>query len=157
MATCSKSFTLLETPQRIWAVLVDFPRWDRLLVMRKARSRGWGDRFAVRAGAGAGMELAMINGESELFQEWAVDEWSEPTRLRLSSRLCHGEANTHMNASFEFNLSPVSTTETRVEIRADADFSHPFWSVALFWLPIKGEVSRVVDRMERGIVQAVSA
>ena len=157
MATISRSFTLLESPERIWAVLSDFPRWNRLFAMRDARRRGWGDRFAVRAGSGAGMQLAMVNAETELFQEWIVDEWTEPSRLRLSSRSCYGSANTHMRSAFQFDLAPVSSSETRVQIRFESEFSHPLWSLFLFWVPLRGDLTRVVEKMERGLADALTS
>ena len=157
MASYSKSFTLLETPERIWTVLADFPRWDRMMVMPDARRRGWGDRFAVREGAGPGMRLAMINEKRELFQEWRVEEFLPPKRLRLVSEKSYGPGNTHMDSEFVFEVSPVSPSETKVEIRFDAAFSHPFWSLAFFWLPIRHHLRRMVERMERGLVDALSA
>lgn len=157
MASYSKSFTLLETPDRIWSVLSDFPRWDRMMVMPDARRRGWGDRFHVREGSGPGMRLAMINEKTEIFQEWVVHEFVPPKRLRLANEKCYGPGNSHMSAEFAFDITPVSPSETKVEIRFDAALNHPFWSLIFFWLPIRHHCRRLVERMERGLVDALTA
>lgn len=157
MASHSKSFTLLDTPERIWSILADFPRWNRIFYMPDARKRGWGDRFHVKDKAAQGGTLYMMNEETEVWHEWAIEEFVPPRRLKLSTRRCFSRIPAkHVKAAIELTVTPVSAGETKVDVRLDAELSDPFWSFFTFWIPLKGILRKVVDNMEQGLARALS-
>lgn len=158
MATAERTFTVLDTADRVWSVVSDLPNWNRLFAMDDARKRGWGDRFVVRSGSGRGALLAMTDGRGRVFQEWEIEEWAPPQRLRLASRRSFNENSmTDMQSTIEVAVMQVSQLETQVVIRFDASFSHPLWSLMLAFVPLKGQISRVLTRMEKGLIAALSS
>jgi hypothetical protein len=157
MAAATRTFTVMDTPPRVWTVLSDLPRWNRLFGMDDARKRGWGDRFALQSAPARGGRLTMTDAEGRAFQEWEIEEWIPGQKLRLASRktLC---ANTmaEMESVIEASILPISALETQVELRFNAKFSHPVWSLMLALIPLKGQLSRVLFRMEKGLIAALS-
>lgn len=157
MATATRTFTVMDTPERVWAVLSDLPRWNRLFAMEDAQKRGWGDRFTPRGAAGPGARLAMVDGAGRVYQDWEVEDWTPGQRLKLASRSYHSENSmVEMASTIEARITPISQLETQVELRFDAAFSHPVWSLMLAIIPLRGHLSRVLFRMEKGLISALS-
>jgi uncharacterized protein YndB with AHSA1/START domain len=155
MTSVSHSFTALLSPDKMWRALTDFNRWSGYLIIEDAKDKGWGNRWQAQGEPGQGMKL-MLYDDQALMQEWTVQDWAPPKRLKLASSSWRASPQLAMDSSLEFTLTPVSPVETRFEIRMDARFSHPILGIFLSVIPIKTELSRALARFERGLVAALS-
>ena len=155
MTSVSLSFTALLPPEKIWRALTDFDRWGGYLVLEDAKEKGWGNRWQAQGQPGPGMKLSVYFDQA-LMQEWAVEDWSPPKRLKLSSTAWHGSRPYAMRSSLEFTLSAASPVETKVDMVLETEFSHPIFGVIFKIVPLKKEFSRVLARFERGLVAALA-
>jgi hypothetical protein len=154
MARASHEFGVLDPPERVWAAISDFSRWNRYLKIPDARKRGWGDSFAVRAGSGQGMDLAMLC-DGDIVQDWIVEVWEPPQRLRLASRACYTHPMKAMASSIDFTLASVSAAETRVSIVLETSFTDPTYGWFLNLVPMRGELAKALERMSAGILDVL--
>jgi hypothetical protein len=155
MSKQTTTFNALDTPQRIWAAVSDFGLWDAYLGVPDPQPKGWGNRFKSDGPAGQGGRLQMLFGD-KLMQEWSIDEWAPPSRLRLSSVAWHGSPYLRMDSVIEVSIAPVNPTETRVELSIETFFSHPFVGPLMFFIPLGGDLRACLRKMERGILERLS-
>lgn len=156
MVKVARSVNIVDSPERIWAVISDFPRWDRLLHITDPQKKGWGNSFVVRAGSERGMELAMLD-RGKLVQDWVVEDWSPGKRLRIASRKFYGDPRKATEASIDFTVAPAASAgQTNVNILFEARFTHPTWGWFMNVFPLKSEFARFVGRMERGLLEALA-
>lgn len=152
MATVKNTFTVLDTPEKVWAALADFALWDRYLGIPDPQPKGWGSRFKLEGPPAAGARLQMLFGE-KLMQEWKIDEFTPPSRLRLSSEVWHGSQPVRMDSYFDIEIVRVSGTECQVNATFDTFFSHPFLGPLMFIVPLKGDMNACLRKMERGVLE----
>ena len=155
MTSVKNSFSLLTKPEPIWQALTDFSRWGSYVVIRDARSKGWGDRWQAMDEPGRSMRLNVYDG-TELMQEWSASEWTPPNRLVVASNAWHGSPQVAMQSSLEFTLTPKTPAETVVTIRFESRFTHPLLGFVLSFVPLKKEFSGVLERFEQGLIAALS-
>lgn len=154
MARAVYEFGVLDGTERVWAAISDFSRWDRYLKIPDARKRGWGDSFTVRAGSGQGMELAMLS-DGDLIQDWIVEVWDPPRRLRLASRACYGNPMAATSASIDFTLTQASAAETRVAITLETKFTEPTFGWFFNLVPVGDQLKKALERMSAGILEVL--
>lgn len=155
MTSVSHSFTALLSPEKMWRALVDFNRWGGYFIIEDGKDKGWGNRWQAQGEPGQSMRLSLFSDQT-LVQEWSVQEWSPPKRLKLSSFAWHGSPYLAMESTLDFTLTVASPVETKFDMRMDARFTHPFLGIFLSCVPLKKELSRVLARFERGLVAALS-
>lgn len=155
MTKVARSITILDTPERVWALISDFSRWDRLLQIPDARKKGWGTSFTVRSGAARGMQLAMLEN-GQLVQDWEVEEWEPGKRLRIASRKYYGRPAQAMRSNLDFGITSAGEGQTRVEIVFETCFVDKQWGWVFNLVPMKGEAARFLSRMEKGLLNALS-
>jgi len=91
----------------------------------------------------------------ELMQEWEVEQWTPPTRLRVVSRVSHGDPRVAMDSSFDITLTASSPVETKVDIAMETRFTHFFYGFLFSLGPMKKELTQILDQFEQRLVEAI--
>lgn len=156
MAVVRRSFSVLEPAPRVWAALADFSGWSRLLTMKDARAKGWGNRFMPRARPAAGVALDMLY-DAQPMQDWVVEEWTPPERMSLSSRRWLGPPAYAMASRLSVALRASSPVETLVGLELESRFCAVPWGPILNVItPLRRELRLLLAGMEEGLVQLLS-
>ena len=156
MASAEKVFAVLEPAAKVWAVFADFPRWNDLLIVEEAASRGWGDRFLPKTPPALGTWLEMRHGDRPV-QIWQIDQWTPGQSMGLASRRWLGRATGEMQSRLTVELRPTSAVETALRIRLESRFTHFFFGPLLtLAFPLKRELAAALNRLEDGVVARFS-
>lgn len=154
MAQRQRSFSVLETPDRIWAALSDPGAWEQYLPYCPPQYYGWGRRFRPLDAMGAGARLQMLHGE-EVVQDWTVAEWQPPQRLKLASTAWHGRSELRMASSVTVEVASLSPVESTVTLTLETAFTHPLFGLLMAFTPLT-PLGRALNsglaHMERGIL-----
>lgn len=154
MAQVGRSFKVLDSAEKTWAAVSDINRW--VLALPEARNKGWGDAWSVSQLA-PGAPVAMYLGQ-KLVQEWQLEEWQPPRKLRLASRRWRGEPRQSMASWIEVGVTQVSATETVVDLKLETRFNAPNFGFLLnLLIPVKQDLNRVLARMEKGMLAVLAA
>lgn len=172
-----ESLSLLASPEKIWPILTDVPRWWQEFYDTEAtypQNVGWGGPLRLVSGAGLGMRFAAFRG-TRMLQSMQVTEWTPPTRLALRSdpwdtakeewprtaklmNFGHGQFSQFFLAYPQCrfflgcDLTSISAVETRLSMRFEFKYLHPFYDF-LFWIPARNALRQGVRRFLRKFPQ----
>ncbi|MBI4676871.1 MAG: hypothetical protein HY748_04750 [Elusimicrobia bacterium] len=165
------SVTLFAAPERVWAVIIDVPRWWRLYYapMAKWDDYGWSEELKFLGGQAGGMRWGALR-DGVVMQALRVEEWSPPLRLVLATEAWNPERAspssmkadlgkgrfrefvTNINAvraRFFLDLAPMPPAQTRLTIREEAEALNPLLDL-LLRIPGKSALRKCADSFIRG-------
>lgn len=140
---------------------MDFPRWTHWFIIPSPNS-GWGTVWEINTGAGRGTRLLLSRKDRPL-QAFHVTTWEHPRCLKLhltdwTRRKFIRGGGGMMSGIIAITLTPVSRTETRLDMELESRFVHPLFGPLLnTFLSVESRLKTIIDGFFRKFPKSLDA